>query len=159
MELLGEPGDFGGQAGEIGPGERGELGIGLAAELPRLAELVFEPGEPLGETNDGREPGVFATERLQLGGIPGDVGIGEGPADFLRPGQSLAESGLHGLRLGRCGRRFGLVPPAEAIHSAGRIHEALLAREVRVALRAHFDVDRRGGGAGLELSFRRRTRR
>ena len=43
-----------------------------------------------------------------------------------------------------------LVLPAEPVDAAGGVHQALLAGEVGMALRADFDVDRGGGRAGLE---------
>ena len=48
------------------------------------------------------------------------------------------------------GRRLALVPAPEPVDSAGGVHQTLLAGEVRMALGADFDVDRRGRRAGLE---------
>jgi hypothetical protein len=72
-------------------------------------------------------------------------------ADLVGPRQGLAEPGLHGLRLGCRGRRLGLVPPAESINPAGGVYQTLLPRKVGMALRAHLDVNRGCGRAGLEL--------
>ena len=70
--------------------------------------------------------------------------------DLLRPGERLAESGVHGsgLRDGFAGDRGILA--TEPIDAARGIHQTLLAGEVRMALRADFHADRRRGAAGLE---------
>ena len=52
----------------------------------------------------GRQPGVLAAERLQLRRVPRDGRVGQSLVDLLRPRERLAESGLHGLRLGGGGR-------------------------------------------------------
>ncbi len=149
VELLADGVDLGGEARHVGAGERRELGIGLVRQLARIRQLALEPRESIGQTHDGREPCVLAPERLELGRVAGDERVGECPADFLRPLQCLAEPALHRLRLGG-GGRFALVSPAETVHTASGVHEALLAREVRVTLGAHFHVNGRRGRAGLE---------
>ena len=75
-------------------------GSGSSASSRACSSSFCSRASLLGETHDGREPRVLAPERSQLGGVPGDRGIGQGPVDFLRPLQRLAESGIHGLRLG-----------------------------------------------------------
>ncbi len=94
---------------------------------------------------------MLAPQRSQLSGIPGDLGIGESLTDLLRPHQGLAESGLHGLCLGCGGRWLGLIPPAEPVNPAGGVHQALLAREIRMALGTYLNVNRGGCRAGFEL--------
>ncbi len=137
-----EGGDGGRQACEIGSGQRDKLGIGLLGQFPSLFQIILQAGEALRRLDDGGEPGVFASQRLELGGIPRDLRVGQRMGDLLRAGERLAESAFHRLRLGR--RRLVLVLAAEAVHSAGGVHQALFAREERVALAAHFDVDGRG---------------
>jgi len=150
VQLVGKRRDLGRQAGDVGMGQAGELGIGLAGEPLGLRQLIFGSGEALGQSYDRRQPGMLPAQGLQLGGILGRGGIGEEPFHLLRPLHGLAESGLHGLRLGPRRGGLGLVLPAEAIHPACRIHQALLAGEIRVALGAHLDVNRARGGPGLE---------
>ena len=143
VQLLGQRGDLGGQPGQVGLGQRGELGIGFAGQLPSLVQLVFGAGQGARPAERwaraGRVPGPATCSWRR---ILGRGGIGESRGRPPPPAQRLAESGLHGLRLGRRRGRLGLVLPAEAIHPAGGVHQPLLAGEVRVALGAHFDVDR-----------------
>jgi hypothetical protein len=94
---------------------------------------------------------MFATEGSELFRLLAYSGICERPGDLLRLEQCLAESGLHALLRRRWGSRLGLISPAEPIHATGGVYKTLLAREVRVALGADLDVNRRRSRTRLEL--------
>ena len=66
---------------------------------------------------------MFPAERPELARIFCGGGVRQSLADFIRPQQCLAEPGLHDLGLGRCGRRFGLILPAEPVNPTGRIDQ------------------------------------
>ena len=51
---------------KVGARQRSKLGIRLAGELPSLFQFAFQPGQPIGQADDRREPGVLPAERLQL---------------------------------------------------------------------------------------------
>jgi hypothetical protein len=76
--------------------------------------------------------------------------IGERPFDLGRPSERVGEP--VSKRQGRASARLLLLAEllAEALHAARGIHEALLASEERVALRADVRVNLRLGGSGLE---------
>jgi hypothetical protein len=76
--------------------------------------------------------------------------IGERPFDVGRPSERVGET--VSKRQGRASARLLLLAEllAEALDASRGIHEALLAREERVALRAHVRVDLRLRGSGLE---------
>ena len=147
MQLRFDGLDLGGDPVEFGVRQSDKLGIGLTGHLPSLVQIVLQAPQTLGGAHHRGEPGVLPAERAKLRLIARDLWIGERVGNLLRPLQRLAESGLHGLRLGG----LALVLAAEAVDAAGRVHEALLAREVRVALGAHFDVNVVRRRAGLEL--------
>ena len=139
-------GDLAGKAGQVVRHQRRQLGIGLGGQLPSLFQLALEPPQALGGANHGSEPRVLPAEGAELRLVARHVGIGERVGYLLRPLQGLAESSLHGLGLGG----LALVLAAEAVDASGGVDQALLAREVRVAHGAHFDVDAVGRRAGLE---------
>src|SRR5436309_186711 len=66
---------------------------------------------------------------------------------LLRPRERLAESDLHALACGLLGPVF----LAETLHPPGRIHQLLLAGEIRVALGADLDMNHGHGGARDEV--------
>jgi hypothetical protein len=151
VKLGRESGDFCRKAGQVGLGEGRQLGIGLRRQLAGLLEIPLQAGETVRDFDNGGKTSVFPAERPELAGISCGGGIRQGLADFIRPQQCLAEPGLHALGLGRCGRRLVLILPAEPVNPTGGIDQALLAGEEGMALGAHLHVNRRGGGAGLEL--------
>src|SRR5204862_4963227 len=138
--------DLGTQPLDVRPRQLRQLGIPVLEHLTRLGELPLEPVQLLVRLADLVEAGVLPAQLPQLGRIPRGLGVGQLAGDLLRPCERLAESGLHALA-------WGLLRPvflAEALHAPGRIHQLLLAGEVRVALGADFDVNHGHRGARHE---------
>lgn len=118
----------------------GELRVVNRNELARLRELVLYFAQLGRELDHRKKPAVLTAELRELRGIPDARWVSERPFDLLGARQggryAIAErqrSIASGLRLGEL--------LAEALDTAGGVHQTLLAREERVACRAHVGVD------------------
>src|SRR6266516_1241925 len=150
-EQVGEPAleslDLGVQPVNVRAGQLRQLGIPVLEHFARLGELPLEPVQPVVRLTDLVEPCVLAAQLPELGRIPRGLGVGQLLGDLLRPRERLAESGLHALACGLLGPVF----LAETLHPPGRIHQLLLAGEVRVALGADLDMNHGHGGTRDEV--------
>ena len=91
---------------------------------------------------------MFSSELGQSLGVADGGWGGKRLLDLSRPSQHIRESVSE--RQGRASARLLAELLAEALHATGRIDQALLTSEERMALRADVRVNLRLSGTGLE---------
>jgi hypothetical protein len=153
---------------DLGPHFGGELRVINGNELARLRELVLGFTELGRKLDDRKKPAVLTTKLRELGGVADARWVSERPLDLLGARQS-GRYAIAECQTIASARRLGELL-AEALDAAGRVHQALLAREERMACRAHVGVDlslrrtslkriparaldRRGGVLGMNVGF------
>jgi hypothetical protein len=89
--------------------------------------------------DDRKKPAVLTTKLRELGGVADARWVSERPLDLLGARQS-GRYAIAECQTIASARRLGELL-AEALDAAGRVHQTLLAREERMACRAHVGVD------------------